>query len=274
MSIYEDENVEIVEETPIQVTLPAWLVVLLMLMVGGMGYLVYATQTHYTELTEDLQDVNNQLAALDARSAQLEDSSAVLQGKLEVTSDKLGLTQRDLRRARSLAEQNRKQQRADVAKFSNELQATKTEMATVQGDVQEAQQTIEETMSQLERTMGDLGIQSGLVASNKEELEALRQRGTRNYYDFELTKSKRYTRVGEISLRLNKSDQKRQKYTVTVLANDKRIEKKDKTLLEPVQFYQQGTRNLLEVVVFEITKNRVAGYLSAPKDSTTRTARN
>lgn len=274
MSIYEDENVEIVEETPIQVTLPAWLVVLLMLMVGGMGYLVYATQTHYTELTEDLQDVNNQLAVLDARSAQLEDSSAVLQGKLEVTSDKLGLTQRDLRRARSLAEQNRKQQRADVAKFSNELQATKTEMATVQGDVQEAQQTIEETMSQLERTMGDLGIQSGLVASNKEELEALRQRGTRNYYDFELTKSKRYTRVGEISLRLNKSDQKRQKYTVTVLANDKRIEKKDKTLLEPVQFYQQGTRNLLEVVVFEITKNRVAGYLSAPKDSTTRTARN
>lgn len=274
MSVYEDENVEIVEETPIQVTLPAWLVVLLMLMVGGMGYLVYATQTHYTELTEDLQDVNNQLAALDARSAQLEDSSAVLQGKLEVTSDKLGLTQRDLRRARSLAEQNRKQQRADVAKFSNELQATKTEMATVQGDVQEAQQTIEETMSQLERTMGDLGIQSGLVASNKEELEALRQRGNRNYYDFELTKSKRYTRVGEISLRLNKSDQKRQKYTVTVLANDKRIEKKDKTLLEPVQFYQQGTRNLLEVVVFEITKNRVAGYLSAPKDSTTRTARN
>lgn len=274
MSVYEDENVEIVEETPIQVTLPAWLVVLLMLMVGGMGYLLYATQVHYADLSEELQDVNNQLAALDARSAQLEDSSAALQGKLEVTSDKLGLTQRDLRRARSLAEKNREQQRADAAKFANELQATKTEMATVQSDVQETQQSIEETMSQLERTMGDLGIQSGLVASNKEELEALRQRGTRNYYDFELTKSKRYTRVGEISLRLNKSDQKRQKYTVTVLANDKRIEKKDKTLLEPVQFYQQGTRNLLEVVVFEITKNRVAGYLSAPKDSTTRTARN
>jgi chromosome segregation ATPase len=274
MSVYEDENVEIVEETPIQVTLPAWLVVLLMIMVGGIGYLVYATQTHYTELTEELRDVNNQLAMLDARSSQLEDTSAAMQGKLDVTSSKLGLTQRDLRRARSLAEQNREQQRADAAKLENDLQATRTEVATVQGSVEETQQTVEETMSQLERTMGDLGIQSGLVASNKEELEALKQRGKRNYFDFELNKSKRYTRVGEISLRLNKSDQKRQKYTVTVLANDKKIEKKDKTLLEPVQFYQQGTRNLLEVVVFEISKNRVAGYLSAPKDGNTRTARN
>ena len=279
MTDYQDESVEIVEEKPVRVSLPIWLMVLLALMVIGVGYLVYAEQTQYAELTAGLEQVNEQLAVLGDRTTQVEDTTAELRGELQVTSEKVGLTQKDLKRTRSLAAQNRKKISSATAQLVSRLEETQTqvgtvstEVAEVQGNVDENKETLEETMATLDRTMGDLGLQSGLIARNLEELEALKVRGFRNYYDFDLRKSKSYTRVGEISLRLNKSDQKRQKYTVTVLANDKRIEKKDKTLLEPVQFYQQGTRNLLEIVVFEVTKNRVKGYLSSPKDHSERTS--
>ena len=268
MSDYTDDSVEIIEEVPVQVSLPTWLMILLVLMVAGTGYLLYATQVHYTELSTDLEDVNEQLALLENRAVKMGDEAAALQAEFDVTTKRLGITQKELNAARTLAQQNRVRQRridAELEKTQDQVAATATEVASVQGDVAETQATLEETMRSLERTMGDLGIQSGLIASNLDELDALKKRGLRDYYDFDLQKSKRYTRVGEISLRLNRTDQKRQKFTLTVLADDKKIEKKDKTLLEPVQFYQRGTRNLYEIVIFEITKDRIVGYISAPK---------
>jgi hypothetical protein len=122
----------------------------------------------------------------------------------------------------------------------------------------------------LEQTLGDLGIQSGLIARNREELEELKRRGEREYYEIDLHKSKRYTRVGMILVRLNKTDTKRQRFTITLFDQDKRIEKRGKTLLEPVQFYMHGTRNLLELVIFQIDKGRVVGYLSTPKEMVAR----
>jgi hypothetical protein len=119
---------------------------------------------------------------------------------------------------------------------------------------------------QLQRTIGDLGVQSGLIAKNRDELGELKRRGERDYFDFDVKKSKQFSRAGPVSVLLNKTDPKRQKYTVTLLANDKRIEKKDKTLLEPVQFYLQGTRHLVEMVVFQVEKDRVVGYVSVPKE--------
>ena len=275
MDDYKDESVEIIEESPVQVTLPVWLVALLVLMVASTGYLLYATQVHYSELSADLEEANEQLAMLDSRAIELENSNAGLRGQLDMTSKKLGITEDQARGARRLARQNFERQRrlnAQLEETQEQVAATASEVATVQGDVQQTQQTLEETMLKLERTMGDLGIQSGLIASNLDELDALKKRGLRAYDEFNLQKSKRYTRVGDISLRLNKSDTKRQKYTLTVLAEDKKIEKKDKTLLEPVQFYQRGTRNLYEIVVFEITKNSVVGYVSAPKAMDQRTS--
>ena len=269
MNDYKDESVEIIEEVPVQVSLPTWLMVLLVLMVAGTGYLLYATQVHYTELVSGLDEVNEQFAMLDNRTIKMGDNAAALQAELDVTSKKLGITQSELKRARSLAQQNRKRQRqidSELAKTQDQVAATATEVATVLGDVEETQATLEETMRSLERTMGDLGIQSGLIARNESELDALKKRGLRDIYDFDLQKSKRYTRVGDISLRLNRTDPKRGRYTLTVLADDKKIEKKDKTLLEPVQFYQRGSRNLFEIVVFEISKDRVVGYVSAPKE--------
>ena len=122
----------------------------------------------------------------------------------------------------------------------------------VQQDVAKNKQEIEQTVRDLKTVRGDLGVQSGLIATNGTELNALRELGERNYFDFDITKAKQPQRVGAIQLRLKKADQKRNKFTIELWADDKRIEKKNKTLLEPVQFYVLGSRIPYEIVVQKV----------------------
>jgi hypothetical protein len=114
--------------------------------------------------------------------------------------------------------------------------------------------------------MGDLGVQSGLIARTREDLDALKRLGDRNIYDFNLVKTRQPQRVGPIQVRLTNADVKRSRYTVLVVADDRSIEKKDRTALEPVQFYMRGSRVPSELVVMEVTKDRITGYLSTPKE--------
>ena len=101
-------------------------------------------------------------------------------------------------------------------------------------------------------------MQSGLIATNAKEVDALRQLGEKNYFEFDLGKTKEPQRVGPISVRLRKADQKRNRFTIELWADDKRIEKKDKTLLEPVQFYVQGSRMPYELVVNKLDKDHIS----------------
>jgi hypothetical protein len=124
---------------------------------------------------------------------------------------------------------------------------------------------IEQTQAQLQRAVGDLGEQSGLIARNAEELDALKRTGLREYYDFDLAKGKTPSPIGPVALRLKDADAKRHKFNMVLVVDDIEIEKKDKTLLEPVQFYRKGSRQLNEIVVFGVQKDRITGYLSTPK---------
>jgi hypothetical protein len=124
---------------------------------------------------------------------------------------------------------------------------------------------LEKTISELKSVRGDLGVQSGLIATNARELTALRALGDRNYYEFRIMKSKQFQKVGNVQLQLKKADMKRNKYTVDLIADDKKVEKKDKNTNEPVQFYLAGSRQPLELVVNEVTKDQISGYISAPK---------
>jgi hypothetical protein len=144
----------------------------------------------------------------------------------------------------------------------------------VQQNVAENRQEIEEAIQDLKTVRGDLGVQSGLIATNGNELNALRELGERNYFDFDITKAKEPQRVGAIQLRLKKADRKRNKFTIELWADDKRIEKKNKTLLEPVQFYVLGSRIPYEIVVQKVEKNRIVGYLATPKVTARRSAAN
>jgi len=253
------------------------LVAFVTILAGVLGYVVYDKHLMRAELTARLELASSKLAQLEARATDLEENQATLQTQVDVTAEKLGLTEKELAEARRISWRSRKEQRkttdqmkAELEKQNSQLGSLTTEVSGVKNNVVENRESLDSTTIKLEQTLGDLGIQSGLIARNREELEELKRRGEREYYELDLWKSKRYTRVGMISVRLNKTDTKRQRFTITLFDQDKRIEKKDKTLLEPVQFYLQGTRNLLELVVFEIHKDRVVGYLSTPKEMVAR----
>jgi len=135
----------------------------------------------------------------------------------------------------------------------------------VKTDVSATKSDLEATKAKLESLKGDLGVQSGLIATTREDLETLKHKGDRNYYEFTLVKSKNPTPISTVSLQLKKSDQKKGKFTLNVLADDKTIEKKDRTMNEPLQFYTGREHMLYELVVFEVGKDKVSGYLSTPK---------
>jgi len=145
-----------------------------------------------------------------------------------------------------------------------------TEVGNVKNDVNATKSELEKTIADLKRTNGDLGVQSGLIATNGKELAALRALGERNYFDFNLSKSKEPQKVGDVAVVLKKVDPKRNKYTIEVIADDKRVEKKDKNLNEPVQFYVSKARQPYEIVVNAVKKDQISGYLATPKVQTAR----
>lgn len=158
-------------------------------------------------------------------------------------------------------------EKATTTKFSE----VNTEVGNVKTEVQSAKSELEKTVQDLKRVRGDLDGTSSLVATNGKELQALRALGERNYFEFNISKSKEPRRVGDIAILLKKTDAKKNRFTIELLADDKRVEKKDKNLNEPVQFYVSTARQPYELVVNEVKKDQIVGYLSTPKVQTTRT---
>lgn len=150
-----------------------------------------------------------------------------------------------------------------IGEVSTEVGQVKTEVASTKSE-------LEKTISDLKRVRGDLDGTSSLVATNGRELDALRQLGERNYFEFNITKAKEPKRIGDVSLLLKKTDPKKNKFTIEVVADDKRVEKKDKNTNEPVQFYVSKARQPYEIVVNEVKKDQIVGYLSTPKVQATR----
>jgi chromosome segregation ATPase len=224
----------------------------------------------FSKRTEALEQKQSQaMAQIEERLAKMEAHSKASQ---EAISERLGLTQKELeQRAENLRKEQRasesrltQQQKQQISSVTSEVAGVKSEVGTVRTDVASTKSDLEATKAKLERALGDLGIQSGLIARTREDLDELRRRGDRNYYEFALSKKQRVP-VSTVSLELKKSDKKKAKFTLNVLADDKVIEKKDKTAFEPVQFYTGRERQLYELVVLTVDKDKVTGYLSTPK---------
>ena len=151
------------------------------------------------------------------------------------------------------------------AQVDETLNGIKGDVGTVKTEAATTRTELSATNENLKRVTGDMGVMSGLIATNSTELGALRKLGERDYFEFTLPKSGALQRVGDIQLALKKADAKRNKFTLDVMADDKRVEKRDKSINEPVQFYTSAARIPYEVVVNEIRKDQVIGYLSVPK---------
>lgn len=145
-----------------------------------------------------------------------------------------------------------------------------TEVGSVKTDLGQTKSELEKTVANLKRVVGDVSSQGSLIATNSSELAALKALGERNYFEFRLAKTKQPQKVGDISMTLKKSDMKKNRYTIEVLVDDKKVEKKDKTVNEPVQFLTSKARQPYEIVVNEVKKDQIAGYLATPKVQNTR----
>jgi len=194
-------------------------------------------------------------------------SQNALARQVGMTEEQLARRSAEFQRQQRAAESRLAEQSQQIGQVSGEVAGVKGEVAGVKGDVGNVRTDLETTKGKLERAIGDLGQQSGLIARTRDDLEVLKHKGDRNYYEFTLTKSKRATPVSTVSLQLKKSDPKRGKFTLNVIADDRTIEKKDRTIYEPLQFYTGRDRMLYELVVFTVAKDKVSGYISTPKNA-------
>jgi hypothetical protein len=220
----------------------------------------------------ELGDARKQIAALqgrlaevastgDRRTKELDLALAALRGQTATIAERAGVTEGELERTAAAARQLREDQR----KGQENLASLGGEVGKVKDDVAASKAAIEQTQAQLQRAVGDLGEQSGLIARNADELASLKRAGLREYFEFDLRKAKTPSPVGPVAIRLKDADAKRHKFNMVLVVDDVEIEKKDKTLLEPVQFYRKGSRALNEIVVYAVQKDHVTGYLSTPK---------
>lgn len=133
------------------------------------------------------------------------------------------------------------------------------EIATTRLELDQARQDLE---GKLSSTRDDL---SGSIARNHDELAALEKRGQRNYYEFQLDKSKQFHQVGPLSLSVRKVDLKHKHYDLVMIVDDRQLEKKQINLYEPVLLTLTDRPQPIEMVVNEINAGQIKGYVSAPK---------
>ena len=172
----------------------------------------------------------------------------------------------------STFEQRLQAQNEQIGQVTGEVANVRGELSGAKKDIVDTQTDLESTKAKLERAVGDLTGQGSLIARTREDLEELRHRGDRDYFEFSLSKGSP-AQVSTVRLQLKKADPKKNKFTLTVTADDRIVEKKDRGVAEPLQFYSGRDRQLYEVVVFSVEKNKVTGYLSTPKSSVLAIAR-
>lgn len=215
-----------------------------------------ASRQNLEVLREELDTARKQaaLAAGQARKAALKHAEQLaqqLQAEQQRQQEEMNSQLTEVKEAATTANTKISDVSTDVGNVKTEVASTKTEL--------------EKAIADLRSVRGDLGVQSGLIATNRDQLAALKARGDRNYFEFNLTKSKRPQKIGDIAVRLRDTNQKHNRYTIEVLADDKKVEKKNRTINEPVQFYVGGAYVPYEIVVNEVKKNQITGYLAQPK---------
>jgi F0F1-type ATP synthase membrane subunit b/b' len=290
MSEHEfDSTNEVLHETPTSHKVAFGLLTAgLVITLAGVGYLwsksnalmneINSTQSGTQAQISKLNDATTTL--LQQEQARLEALTQEMQQKVKGANDSASIA---IRRARTeaqkqgeelsqrLADQQQQvsgeldQLKSATTTASSKITEVSTDVDSVKQNVASTRSDLDKTGSDLKRVMGDMGVMSGLIATNSKDLDSLRALGERNYFEFDLTKAQGMKKIGDVMLTLKKSDPKRNRYTVDVLADDKRVEKKDKTMNEPVQLYLSGNMQPYEIVINQVKKDEVVGYLATPK---------
>lgn len=265
-------------------------------LLAGIGYLYVQVDHLKTELTQTKVSFHDEIERLrDANTTTVQSARANIsklsdeleaarrQAQMAAGQAKADATKRAEELAQQLAAEQSRQKQAQLA-VKTELEAVKdtaatastklgevtTEVGNVKTEVANNKNELDKTIADLRRVNGDMTGQGVLIATNAKELAALKQRGERNFFEFSLGKTKDPQRVGDVQLSLKKTDPKRNKFTLEVLADDKKVEKKDRTVNEAIQFYVSKSAIPYELVINDVKKDKISGYLSSPKVQTAR----
>jgi uncharacterized protein YukE len=266
-----EERQEIIQDAPAPRWIGIVIVALAVISLAGLG-MAWSASNHAAALQQTMGTQAQQFRqtddALAQRLAKTEDLNAQLQGELSVVTEKMKLTQSELTRAKQQAKQAKEDGARELSDLQNNMNgqlATKasvddvnklgTDMTSVKGD-------LDATKNNLNMTRGEFGT---LIAKNHDEVEELRRLGERDYYEFTIDKKNTREKVGDLMVELRSTNVKKNLYTVAIYADDKRYEKQNRSVNEPIYFFMHGSRAPLEFTVNQVGKDKIAGYLSVPK---------
>jgi hypothetical protein len=249
-----------------------WILLFLAIVfVAASVYGYVTTQQHVDRLTTDLSASRAQVAELQKRMQSAEAQEETLGQKLGMTkkelSQRAAALQAEQRAAESRLEKEEKASQQQIGQVSGEVAGVKTDVGGVRTDVASTRADLDATKAKLQSAVGDLGVQSGLIANTRGDLEVLKHKGDRNYYEFTLMRGAKPQPVATVSLQLKKTDAKHGKFTVNVTSDDRTIEKRDRNTSEPIQFYSGRDHLLFELVIWTVDKKKATGYLSTPKSA-------
>ena len=244
------------------------LMVVAILVVAGFGYAQYMTHSQIEKLNADLTGSQAQVKELQNRMQTAEAQEETLAQQAGMTKKELARRAAELQASQRAAEARIvEQQKQQIGAVTSDIAGVKSDVGGVKTDVASTKADLEATKAKLQSTIGDLGMQSGLIANTRSDLEVLKHKGDRNYYEFTLLRGAKPQPVSTVSLQLKKSDAKKGKFTLNVTSDDKTIEKKDRNVSEPIQFYSGRDHLLFELVIWTVDKNKATGYLSTPKSA-------
>ena len=278
-----------------------WLLLIICVVsIMGLGYSISATRHSVDSVQQRISTLESTTDSTAHQLAQFRDSSkeeaTEIASKLDAVTQRLGVTAGDLQKARQQFAQRIKQHQESVDnKLATEL-ATKASSTDVDAVRQEAvsklavvQEVQKDADAKLGNVSNDVTVVKGDLASarrdfardlsdvkttlndgiarNAAELALLRKKGERDYLDLDIRTKTAFQRIGDIQISVTKTDPKRQKYSVVILADDNHLEKRDRTVNEPVQFLVGHDQLRYEMVINTVDKDRITGYLSTPKDN-------
>ena len=269
---------------------PRWGLFGFIILLGLQIFLIYQVLDNKDQILES----QDQVAALDEemmeavseqeeQDQKFEQKLGAMTADFSVVQNRLGVTQKELNRARAAAQRLREEQQRSVQQLNVEIarkadsqqlselkSAADSRFGTVDADVSQVRTDVEATRKALEGARREIvDVRTALtqqIARNKDELTQLRLKGERNFYEFDIQKKKGFALVGDIRIGVTKTNRRRQRYNVRIVVDDNTLEKKRRTINEPVQFLVGPTKLRYELVVNEVRRNRIIGYLSVPKD--------
>lgn len=270
---FEERN-----QTPPEAATPRWvgivvvLVAVVALVALGIGWSAERTsKDNQTAMTAQVQAAKQAQSVLEQRLQQSDETNAQMQGELNVITDRLKLTQGELATARAQARKITRDEAKQFADVKQQEDQMNTQLATkassddlnkVSGDVNGVKTDLDTTKQNLQMARDQFG---NLIARNHDEIETLRRMGERNIFEFSVDKKNEKKRVGDLTVELRGTNTKKQLFTMYLFVDDKRFEKNNRSVDEPIYFYTHEYQVPLEMVVNQVGKNKITGYLSVPK---------